>query len=49
MSKIYILLVMFVTSVLAQGSEWIKHDFNLALKEAKQVHKPIFLMYSSKT
>jgi len=49
MKRLYFILAMFVSSLFANDMFLIKHDYSKALKEAKKIHKPIFLMYSSKT
>ena len=46
--KKYLFISMLATSLFANGL-FIKHDLNGALKEAKEIHKPVFLMLSTKT
>ena len=49
MKRVYIILAMLVSSLFADGFFAIEHDYNAAIKEAKKIHKPIFLMFSTKT
>jgi len=46
--KVAFSLLFFAFYAYASGSLWM-HDYNKALIKAKQVHKPILLMYSAKT
>ena len=48
MKKFAFLLLSFAFCVYASQSLWL-HDYNKAMIKAKQVDKPILLMYSAKT
>jgi len=41
-------LLFFAFYAYASGSIWL-HNYNQAMTKAKQVHKPVLLMYSAKT
>jgi hypothetical protein len=48
MKKIFILSLFISLSLFASGVKWY-HNFDMALSKAKEVHKPILMMYSAKT
>ena len=48
MKRISLLLIFVGLGMFVHASEWM-HDYDNALTKAKQTHKPILMMYSTKT